>query len=257
MKLSLYPDRHCERVMRSLALAVAVAGFTLLVPGGGPAQAQNPQITTHDTNMTSQHNSQSGQMTTHNSAQNTQHNAIQSQISTHDSNQTTQHNALSQKIDNLSQAWDKTLPANDPGGACPATSSRFTCVMRNAAVLDRETGLLWERSPEATEASWTDGALICINKNVGDRRGWRLPSIPELASLIDPTVAPPGPRLPVGHPFTNVQSAEKGYWSATTMGFDARIAWHVFFGDGGVTGNAKTITAFFWCVRGGMNADVY
>src|SRR5262245_56889752 len=43
--------------------------------------------------------------------------------------------------------WDKNLPANDPGGACPASSSRFTCVFGGAAVRDNETGLVWEQSP--------------------------------------------------------------------------------------------------------------
>ena len=117
---------------------------------------------------------------------------------------------------------------------------------------------MWEKSPDATTAIWTDAALICANKIVGNRKGWRLPSIPELASLIDPTVVPPGPTLPVGHPFTNVQSSqEKGYWSATTMGFSTALAWHAFFYNGAVTGNGKLVTDFIWCVRGPMNADVY
>ena len=61
---------------------------------------------------------------------------------------------------------------------------------------------------------WSDGLRQhCPNKNVGGRKSWRLPSFPELASLIDPSNA--NPTLPTGHPFTNVQSAH--YWSATAM----------------------------------------
>src|SRR2546425_8806330 len=127
MKHAHDPDRHRRRVMRSLAGALGVAGLALVIAGDGHGQtAQQPT-----------------------------HQAIQNQITTHDGNQTTQHNTLSQKIDNLSTGadhsglpptWDKTLPANNPGGACPATSSRFTCVMGNAAVRDNETGLVWEQS---------------------------------------------------------------------------------------------------------------
>lgn len=150
----------------------------------------------------------------------------------------------------ITQNWDKNLPS----------ASRFTILtdFGGAAVRDNETGLVWEKSPDATAASWTDAALICINKIVGNRKGWRLPSIPELASLIDPTVVPPGPTLPVGHPFTNVQSSqEKGYWSATRNATISYLVWHVFFYNGLVTGNANTVTDYVWCVRGPMNADQF
>ena len=39
---------------------------------------------------------------------------------------------------------------------------------------------------------------------VGGTKGWRLPSVAELASLVDP--ANSNPALPTGHPFSNVQS---------------------------------------------------
>src|SRR6266704_2536940 len=80
----------------------------------GPAHAQLPQqLTTHDANQTSQHNSLSGQVTTHDAAQTTQHNGLSGQVITHDSAQTSQHNELKGKIDSLGdhsglpQAWDK------------------------------------------------------------------------------------------------------------------------------------------------------
>ena len=128
--------------------------------------------------------------------------------------------------------------------------------------MDRETGLVWEKSPATDLPDWRGAAQICVGKNVGGRRGWRLPSIPELASLVDPTVASPGPTLPMAHPFTNVQtSQQKGYWTATTMavlpGNDAWIAWEVFFYNGVVSGNAKMLTDYAWCVHGPMNADTY
>jgi hypothetical protein len=49
--------------------------------------------------------------------------------------------------------------------------------------------------------------------------------------LIDPSVAPPGPTLPLGHPFQNVQSAS--YWSATTIAETPTNAWNVFFNGEG------------------------
>ena len=143
--------------------------------------------------------------------------------------------------------WDKVLPA----------AQRFVVLaaFNNAAVRDNNTGLVWEKSPQTATTTWNGARFTCINKNVGGQKGWRLPSIPDLASLIDPSVAAPGPTLPSGHPFHNVQSA--GYWSATTSAEDSSDAWFVYFGIGFVDSDSKAHTGHTWCVRGGMNADAY
>jgi hypothetical protein len=73
---------------------------------------------------------------------------------------------------------------------------------------------------------------------------------------VDPAVAPPGPTLPPGHPFLNVQS--DFYWSATSNAeFPTTEALGVAFGNGTVSDNNKTNPFLTWCVRGGMNADQY
>lgn len=122
--------------------------------------------------------------------------------------------------------------------------------------MDRETGLVWERSPSIATKSWDEARLACIIKNVGGRKAWRLPSIPELSSLIDPSVAsPPGPTLPSGHPFLDVQT--ELYWSAATTAVSPLDAWIVLFLNGGMGTDIKTVANHVWCVRGAMNADVY
>lgn len=100
----------------------------------------------------------------------------------------------------------------------------------NDAVLDKNTGLVWEKSPDTAITSWVGARRSCINKNVGGQQGWRLPAIAELASLTDPSVALP-PILPPGHPFLNVQS--EVYWSASTIAGSPTVAWDVdsFNGD--------------------------
>lgn len=115
--------------------------------------------------------------------------------------------------------WDKALLG----------ASRFVVLaaFNNDAVRDNNTGLVWETSPQTTAATWNSARFACINKDVGRQKGWRVPAIPELASLIDPSVAPPGPTLPPGHPFPNVQSAP--YWSATAFAESPTDAWHVHF----------------------------
>jgi hypothetical protein len=147
----------------------------------------------------------------------------------------------------LTQNWDKVLPA----------AERFIVLkaFTSDAVLDKNTGLVWEKSPQMADAKWDVARFTCINKTVGGQKGWRLPSIPELTSLIDPSVTPPGPTLPPGHPFVNVQSAN--YWSATTIAESPTAAWMVFFNAGAVLNTNRNIKSQVWCVRGPMNADAY
>ena len=151
-------------------------------------------------------------------------------------------------LSGVTQAWNKNLPA----------AQRFAVLasFANAAVLDKETGLVWEQSPATTTRTWFDArGGQCTARETGGRKGWRLPSVHELASLVDPSVPPPGPTLPPDHPFTNVQSAD--YWSATTFASFPDGAWLVFFSNGNVDLNNKTHNGQVWCVRGGMNADAY
>ena len=124
----------------------------------------------------------------------------------------------------------------------------------NEAVLDKETGLVWERSPHTTSARWIAARRTCIEKNVGGQKGWRLPSLKELTSLVDPSVAPPGPTLPPGHPFLTVKSTV--YWSATRVDEDARGSWAVHFGlGGGSTFINWAHSVQSWCVRDGTNVN--
>jgi Protein of unknown function (DUF1566) len=143
-------------------------------------------------------------------------------------------------------AWDQKLPV----------ATRFIVLTdwSSQAVLDRETGLVWEQAPQTATAMWSSARLVCTGKTTGGRKGWRLPSVHELASLIDPN-ASTNPVLPSGHPFTNVLFT---YWSATTDAGTPTLAWVVHFFDGSVGANVKASSdQRVWCVRGGMNADVY
>ena len=149
-------------------------------------------------------------------------------------------------VDNIPPAWSQTLPA----------AQRFVPVLGGAAELDKETGLVWEQSPATTIHTWLAARFECTSRTVGGRKGWRLPSVHELASLVDPNNPGGNPDLPPGHPFSsNVQSS--GYWSATSLASLATSAWFVNLGTGGVGSVDKTDALFVWCVRGGMNADAY
>ncbi len=132
-----------------------------------------------------------------------------------------------------------------------------------AAVLDKETGLVWVRSlpppgnPFDVPLPWsgtladTTAADRCNFLTVANRRGWRLPTFQELVSLVDPTAS--SPALPAGHPFSNVHN--DWYWSATTSAKDPGYAWVVNFDDGSMGLQGKSVLNFVWCVRGGQGVD--
>jgi hypothetical protein len=121
------------------------------------------------------------------------------------------------------------------------------------AVLDMETGLVWERSPSTEFRTWLEAMGDCYSRIVGDRLGWRLPTIEELASLIDPTRSSP-PLLPSGHPFTNVQSGGQTYWSSTSLFATPPNAFTIrpISEDPIVRTEIKAVReGLVWCVRGG------
>ena len=146
------------------------------------------------------------------------------------------------------QSWDQQLIA---GRFLPALGT-------TVAVLDNETQLVWERSPNTLSTSWEQALLDCYSKNVGGRKGWRLPTVEELFSLVAPTVAFPGPTLPVGHPFLQVQKG--AYWSGTRIDLINTTqlnAWGVNFSGGTIASGQMNGSSLMhvWCVRGGHGHD--
>jgi hypothetical protein len=131
---------------------------------------------------------------------------------------------------------------------------RFTVLnaFNKEAVLDKETGLVWEISPTATAVDWFDAHLACNTKAISNRMGWRVPTIQELTSLVDPSTT--NPSLPANHPFQNVSGA---YWAATTDASNNTSAWEVNFTTGNVAtlGKVNAVPAV-WCVRGQAGSGV-
>jgi hypothetical protein len=161
------------------------------------------------------------------------------------------------EVSAASQGVQADLPGVIPNqDKALSTSQRFVTLpaFANDAVLDKKTGLVWEKSPETTSARWTVARRTCLEKSVGGQKGWRLPSLEELASLVDSSIAPPGLALPPGHPFVAIRSAV--YWSSTRVGEDPRGSWGVHFGlGGGATFINWAHSTQAWCVHDGINVD--
>ena len=148
----------------------------------------------------------------------------------------------------LAQAqWGE--PINTPGDRFIVLTS-----YNNQAVYDKETGLVWEQSPDFTSRTWLNAQYHCNLMTVGNRQGWRLPTFQELASLIDPTSNSHMGTLPAGHPFSNVVGSL--YWSATTDSTSSANAWYVSFTSVVSSGTIpKANSRYVWCVRGGQGVD--
>jgi hypothetical protein len=147
-------------------------------------------------------------------------------------------------------SWDLHLRCDQ--AQCP----RFVVLSKfdDAAVLDRETGLVWERTAGPDQIDWFNAQFQCNRLTVGNRKGWRLPTIQELASLLDPSVAFTGvPALPIGHPFS---VASVFYWSGTSDHKSPDLAWGVIINNASPVTTNKDVPFFRWCVRGGQGVDV-
>lgn len=143
-------------------------------------------------------------------------------------------------------SWDQKLKCASKH-ACP----RFTVLSDwgGEAVLDKETGLVWEREPSKQTFRWNKAELHCNNLDVSHRKGWRLPKIQELASLVDTTQT--NPSLSAGNPFKFVKD-DYFYWSVSSVNEDPMSKWIVEFHEGKVIYREKSAKIYTWCVRGGQ-----
>lgn len=139
------------------------------------------------------------------------------------------------------KAWDKQI---DNGNQRFAVLNSFG----GDAVLDKETQLVWAREPFGV-TGWLNARFLCAESSIGGRMGWRLPSLHELTSLLDPSQSDPA--LSENHPFTNVSSNIHWTSSESPGSIAPLTAWGVDVTQGqihfalDITTNRTT-----WCVRG-------
>jgi hypothetical protein len=143
-------------------------------------------------------------------------------------------------VNDVVQAWSVTLPP----------SRRFTVVMNGQGVLDHETGLVWQRTPGngTVETTYPFSLRECAVVADGGRRGWRVPTLSEMQSLMDLTRTDPS--LPPGHPFVT-PTAPRRFWTQTLNLADTSTNWVADFTDHNFFGYPHDGSVRVWCVRGG------
>ena len=131
------------------------------------------------------------------------------------------------------------------GAAWP--EERFS--VRGEVVRDHLTGLAWARHADLGDGpvSWQEALARVAAWNREHPAAvlvWRLPTINELASLVD--CAAHTPALPAGHPFIGLRD---GYWSSTTSFFECDWAWVLYLDKGACgVGHKPGRTFFAWPV---------
>jgi hypothetical protein len=141
----------------------------------------------------------------------------------------------------------RCVDAGELQTGAPWPEPRFT--VTGEVVRDRLTGLAWARraDPGGEPVAWQEALdrVSAWNDEHGTAQlAWRLPTINELASLVDCDAH--SPALPAGHPFIGLQD---GYWSATTSFFECDWAWVLYLDKGACgVGHKPGRTFFVWPV---------
>ncbi|KAF7768738.1 hypothetical protein PCIT_a3228 [Pseudoalteromonas citrea] len=125
-------------------------------------------------------------------------------------------------------------------------------------VTDTATGLMWQRcsygqtfssatqscTGTAQQLNWQQALTAAKNDEFADFKDWHVPSVKELASIIEHQCVEPAANTSV---FTD--ALDENYWSSTTAIKQIDHAWAYQFADGKNNIKAKTSDVFLRLVR--------
>jgi hypothetical protein len=141
-----------------------------------------------------------------------------------------------------------------PGALAVAPPNQYT-VVATGEVRDNYTGLVWQQDTSAATMAWADAAGACAALTTGGHI-WRLPSIRELATLVDEAQVAPSINRAM---FPNTKYGSKSnnwYWASHRAAGSTTAAWAINFDDGftgfnaGASGDWNYFTAaWVKCVR--------
>jgi len=141
-----------------------------------------------------------------------------------------------------------------PGAVAVAPPNQYTAVA-TGEVRDNYTGLVWQQDFSAATMAWTDAAGYCASSTIGGHT-WRVPSLRELATLVDEAQVAPAINRTM-FPSTKYGSKSNNwYWASHRAAGNATAAWAINFDDGftgfnaGASGAWNYFTgAWVKCVR--------
>lgn len=118
----------------------------------------------------------------------------------------------------------------------------------DTTVTDNGTMLTWQRSFPVTTFTWANAGAYCVGAGATlGGSGWRLPTIKELATLIDASQSSTTTADIDHKAFPSTPAAP--FWSATPRASVPTSAWMVDFGGGSVEATSQTTPYNVRCVR--------
>lgn len=124
-------------------------------------------------------------------------------------------------------------------------------------VIDKTTGLVWQRDVSGSTYTWADAKKHCEQLSLaGFSSGWRLPSRMELLTLVDYSRLEPAiniiafPNTPY---FSDPNNVSKGHFWSLSPYAETGFAWSVSFRAGGYIKNAIDMSFYTRCVRTDTN----
>jgi len=121
---------------------------------------------------------------------------------------------------------------------------QFYTDLGNGIVRDNVTGLEWQQATAPSTYTWQQAIDYCNNLSLGSYDDWRLPTIKELATLIDSSQYSPSIN---SRYFPGTVASE--YWSSTSVATTTDIEWVMIFSSGQVVTRDKTKTFYVRAVR--------
>jgi hypothetical protein len=119
----------------------------------------------------------------------------------------------------------------------------------DGTVADNTTGLMWSQVTDMTPMNWQAALAWCENLSLAGYEDWRLPTLKELASIVDDDVD--GLAIDSTY-FPDTMSAY--YWSSTSNAYDPDHAWLISFSLGNNGQGSKYSTYYVRAVRGGRGS---
>jgi uncharacterized protein DUF1566 len=114
----------------------------------------------------------------------------------------------------------------------------------DGTVTDNGTGLVWQQNASTALLVQADAATYCAGLNLGGYTDWRLPTIVELVSIVDPTEFNSAISSTY---FPNTLSSF--FWTTTPDASEAGNVWTVTFDIGSVTSAGVIESGYGRCVR--------
>jgi len=114
-------------------------------------------------------------------------------------------------------------------------------------VTDNLTGLMWQQNTAPGSYNWQQALSYCENLTLAGHSDWRLPTINELASIVDL-----GRHNPAVNTTFFSNTVASNYWLSTTCARYTDCALLLYFGDGSGNFTGKSTSFYVRAVRGGQ-----